>query len=98
MVEVILIEPKKKQCTTCDKMKKISDFSMTSRKYGNSVYRYRRSECKICQRKKRKKYTKDHREEQKKRFRKYYQDHTAYFKKYYRDRKEIQSEKSSQVI
>ena len=98
MREVTLKEPEKKQCTTCGKMRKKSDFNMTSRKSYGIVYRYRRGECKFCQRKKRKQYTKDHREEQNKRLRKYYQDHTDYFRKYYRDKKERQNEESSKTV
>lgn len=80
-----------KQCTTCYKIRKVSNFSMTSRKYMGVLYKYRRGECKFCQRKKKRQYTKDHREEQRKYFNKHYHENAAYYKKYYKNKKEKQN-------
>lgn len=99
MEEKIILEPSKKQCSTCFKIKEISEFSKTSRKYRGVILRYTRSECKKCQRKKKKEWNKDNKEKIKKYNTEYYKKHPIYFKEYYENKKlEKENERKENAV
>lgn len=87
MEKKIILEPAKKQCTTCFKIKDIFEFNKTSRKYKGILLRYARGECKKCQCKKKRQWNKDNKEKIRKSNNQYYKNHPIYFKEYYETKK-----------